>query len=527
MRLVSGSPVANEAYDMNVGLMNAEGECIAIGVYISIHALALSGTVKDIAREYATDPGINPGDVFMCNDPYVGACHQMDVTVVAPIFCGEELVAWTGSTVHQIDLGGPVEGQVQIGATSIWGEQPIFPPLKIVDRGALRRDVERAYLRRTRLPDLTGLDLKAMIAGCNVAVERVQALAERYGRDTVVAAIADVGDVAEARFRARLRELPNGTWTHRGYIEYDTVYPGRRLGHQAGRPPDHRLHRERRPGARGDQLHAPGLRGGDRRGGARLSLLRHAVVTGGALSGDRGPHPQRDGGRRRLAGRGLEGDHDRQLHGNDRHRRLSRKDAGRQRPPSRPIHVDVDGRPVRRGRVRDGPTRRVLRRGVPGRDGRRIGSPRARRRARRGGLSRLAVGHHRQRRGLRVQLSGPLSLPPHPVRHGRSGALPRRRHREHVLRAPRRGADPDEDHARDRNAATGLDRSRGRLSVVHQPVRHQACHQHLGAVPGRAHSRRARRDRRGARGVRREHRSHLAGTRGRIPRGGDGRWRLR
>ena len=132
MRLVSGSPVANEAYDMNVGLMNAEGDCIAIGVYISIHALSLSATVKDIQREFAENPGFGPGDVFMCNDPYVGACHQMDITVVAPIFVGDELLGWTGSTVHQIDLGGPVEGQVQIGATSIWGEQPIFPPLKIV-----------------------------------------------------------------------------------------------------------------------------------------------------------------------------------------------------------------------------------------------------------------------------------------------------------------------------------------------------------------------------------------------------------
>src|SRR4249920_3869415 len=189
MRLVSGSPVANEAYDMNVGLMNAEGDCIAIGVYISIHALSLSATVKDIQREFPENPGIAPGDVFMCNDPYVGACHQMDITVVAPIFVGDELLGWTGSTVHQIDLGGPVEGQVQIGATSIWGEQPIFPPLKIVDGGVLRADVERAYLRRTRLPDLTALDLKAMIAGCNVAVERVQELAERYGRETIAAAI--------------------------------------------------------------------------------------------------------------------------------------------------------------------------------------------------------------------------------------------------------------------------------------------------------------------------------------------------
>ena len=224
MRLVSGSPVANEAYDMNVGLMDADGDCFAIGMYITIHALALSSTVRDIRQRFDADE-IGPGDVFMSNDPYVGACHQMDVAVVAPIFAGDRLVAWTGSTVHQIDLGGPVEGQVQLGATSIWSEQPLFPPIKIVDAGELRPDVERGYLRRTRLPHLVGLDLKAMIAGCNVGVARVQDLAGRYGTDVVLAAIEGINVATAARFRARLRELPDGTWSHRGYIEYDDVYP--------------------------------------------------------------------------------------------------------------------------------------------------------------------------------------------------------------------------------------------------------------------------------------------------------------
>jgi len=227
MRLVSGSPVANEAYDMNVGLMDANGDCFAIGMYITIHALSLSSTVRWIQQEYGGDagPGIEPGDIFMSNDPYVGACHQMDVVVVAPIFAGGDLIGWTGSTVHQIDLGGPAGGQVQVGATSVWGEQPLFPPVKIVEAGELREDVERGYLRRTRLPNLVGLDLKAMIAGCNVAAERVQELVGRYGRPLVLLAIEGINAATAARFRARLRELPDGTWSHRGYIEYDSIYP--------------------------------------------------------------------------------------------------------------------------------------------------------------------------------------------------------------------------------------------------------------------------------------------------------------
>lgn len=226
LRLVSGSPVANEAHDMNTALMTPEGEAFSIGVYISIHAMSLASTVKTIVNEYADNPGIAPGDIWMSNDPYVGACHQMDVVIVAPIFYEGELVAWTGGTCHQIDLGGPVEGQVQVGATSIYGEQPLVPPIKFVEHGVVRKDLEWLFLRHSRLQDLAALDLKAMIAACNVATERLQNLIERYGVDTYKAAVAAIIDTTEQQFRARLRELPDGTFRHRGYIDADgEIYP--------------------------------------------------------------------------------------------------------------------------------------------------------------------------------------------------------------------------------------------------------------------------------------------------------------
>lgn len=226
LRLVSGSPVANEAYDMNTALMTPEGEAFAIGVYISIHAMSLASTVQTIVREYADNPGIAPDDIWMSNDPYVGACHQMDVVVVAPIHYQGELVAWTGGTCHQIDLGGPVEGQVQVGAKSIYGEQPLVTPIKFVEKGIVRKDLEWLFLRHSRLQNLAALDLKAMIAACNVAKERVVQLIDRYGLETYKAAVSGIIETTERQFRARVRELPDGTFRHRGYIDADgAVYP--------------------------------------------------------------------------------------------------------------------------------------------------------------------------------------------------------------------------------------------------------------------------------------------------------------
>lgn len=226
LRLVSGSPVANEAYDMNTALMTPSGEAFAIGVYISIHAMSLASTVQSILREYSDNPGIAEGDIWMSNDPYVGACHQMDVVVVAPIYYKGELVAWTGGTCHQIDLGGPVEGQVQVGAKSIYGEQPLVTPIKFVENGVVRKDLEWLYLRHSRLQNLAALDLKAMIAACNVAKERVGELIERYGIETYKAAVDGIIETTEAQLRARVRDLPNGIFRHRGYIDADgAVYP--------------------------------------------------------------------------------------------------------------------------------------------------------------------------------------------------------------------------------------------------------------------------------------------------------------
>ncbi len=225
VKLVSGSPVATEASDMNTALMTADGEVFVVGAYSLAKATTMAAVVRDILANYSDSPGIREGDAFICNDPYVGAQHQNDTALVMPVFVDSELVAWAGAELHLIDVGGPVAGQVQIGAKDIWGEAPLVVPIRIVEGDVIRRDVEREYLRRSRLPELVGLDLRAKLAATTVARRRLQELAAEYGTATLRDAMADMLDYAETRFRHRLRELPDGTWRHRTYIEYeDEIY---------------------------------------------------------------------------------------------------------------------------------------------------------------------------------------------------------------------------------------------------------------------------------------------------------------
>jgi N-methylhydantoinase B len=230
---VSGSPVATEIHDCNTALLDANGDACVVGIYFLSIVLGQEIMVKYILREYADNPGIGPDDMFICSDPYVGAPHQNDVTLLAPIHVGDELIAWAGVGVHQVDVGGPTKGsQVSLDAESIYEEAIPMPPIKLIEGGRLRKDLEAEYLIRSRTRELNALDLRAKIASNNVAKARIHALVERYGLETVKAALRGTLDHAEVRFRGRLRELPDGTWRHTSYIDHATptlnaVYPVR------------------------------------------------------------------------------------------------------------------------------------------------------------------------------------------------------------------------------------------------------------------------------------------------------------
>jgi N-methylhydantoinase B/acetone carboxylase, alpha subunit len=226
MKRVSGSPVATEIGDLNVAIMNREGDCVLIGQYIVTKGSTLSYVAKDVLAHYQENPGIREGDGFLCNDPYIGIMHQNDIALVMPFFHEGELVAWVGAEIHQIDVGGPTPGQVQLGAKDIYGEAPLMPSIKILQDGVLLADVERNYLRKSRVPDLLALDLRAKLAACNTLIHNLKNLALQLGTNGLIDFLEDILNDAELLLRAKLRRIPDGSWHSRAYMEFDEkVYP--------------------------------------------------------------------------------------------------------------------------------------------------------------------------------------------------------------------------------------------------------------------------------------------------------------
>jgi N-methylhydantoinase A/oxoprolinase/acetone carboxylase beta subunit/N-methylhydantoinase B/oxoprolinase/acetone carboxylase alpha subunit len=221
LKSVSGSPIVTEATDFCCGLYLADGSIVTMGRQVLFHAGTTSQVIKGVIRKCSEDPGINDGDMFIVNNPYDGAVHPPDVSIVCPIFCDGELVAWGGCAAHQLDVGGMVFGSWCSKATEIQQECMIIPPVKLIENGKIRRDIWEMILSMSRLPFMLGLDLKAMIAANNVAKRRLTAIIDRYGLGTVLSVMNGLIEFSEKQFRARLKELPNGTFHGIDFIDHD------------------------------------------------------------------------------------------------------------------------------------------------------------------------------------------------------------------------------------------------------------------------------------------------------------------
>ena len=221
LKAVSGSPVVTDATDFNVGTYLADGSIVTMGPQVLFHSGSMASVVRNIITDCEESPGIDEGDMFVLNDPYKGALHQMDVSIVAPVFYGGTRVAWVGACAHQIDVGGMNFGSWSLKARGIQEEAMLLPGVKLVEGGTLRQDLWRMIMGMTRMPTTVGLDLKAMIAANNVAARRLTELFDRYGVDTVLSIMAHEIDHSEAQIREVLRELPDGVFRAVDYLEHD------------------------------------------------------------------------------------------------------------------------------------------------------------------------------------------------------------------------------------------------------------------------------------------------------------------
>ncbi|MBX6382578.1 MAG: hydantoinase B/oxoprolinase family protein [Microbispora sp.] len=216
---VSGSPIAVFAHDFNPSILTEDGEFVFFGPYLQFHAGMLDLNVKWTLENRSEHPGIRDGDMFFANDPWVGTTHQQDAAMMCPVFWEGRIFCWVANLLHFADVGGGTPGSFCPEANDVFEEPVPTPPLRMVENGEIRPDLEAQFLRRSRLPELCALDLRAVVAGNTVAKNRILALVERYGPGVVKGVMRRVISAGEERFVRRLERLPDGVWRDVNFLE--------------------------------------------------------------------------------------------------------------------------------------------------------------------------------------------------------------------------------------------------------------------------------------------------------------------
>jgi N-methylhydantoinase B len=201
----SHSTNIKERRDCSTALFDADGNTMCQAEHIPIHLGSFIGLIPQIMKRHSV-ANMRPGDVFVGNDAYQGGgTHLPDIVLAEPIFIDGVLTAWAVNLAHHADF-------VDRGHAHIYQEGLRIPPVHLYREGILQQDVMDLMLLNCQVPAERIADLRAQRAANKLGVERMVALAAKYGRNVVMGAAAALQDYAERKMRAGIAKIPNGTY---------------------------------------------------------------------------------------------------------------------------------------------------------------------------------------------------------------------------------------------------------------------------------------------------------------------------
>lgn len=215
------SPNIRERRDASCALFDADGRMVAQAAHIPVHLGAMPESVAAVRAA-----GAAPRDLFLLNDPAHGGSHLPDLTmveVIADPSDASRIIGYAAVRAHHADVGGMSPGSMPFGATELFQEGIIVPPVRLERGGVAQDDVMRLVLANVRTPSEREGDLRAQRAACASGSAGWQALYTRLGQPHLAGAIDALLDYTERRVRARLALLDGAVGQAADALEGDGV----------------------------------------------------------------------------------------------------------------------------------------------------------------------------------------------------------------------------------------------------------------------------------------------------------------
>ncbi len=221
LRRTAFSPNIKERRDYSCAVFDGQGEVIAMGDHMPVHLGSMPMSVR-AAIDACT---MEPGDMVMLNDPFRGGTHLPDITLVAPVWVqkhGQSADFYVASRAHHADVGGAYPGSMGL-CREIYQEGIRIPPVKLMQRGQMNRDLLAILLNNVRTPEEREGDLGAQIAACHTGAERLRDVCSRYGLPRARQAATELLDYSEDLMRVFLKQVPEGEYRAEDSLDGDGI----------------------------------------------------------------------------------------------------------------------------------------------------------------------------------------------------------------------------------------------------------------------------------------------------------------
>jgi N-methylhydantoinase B len=215
----AASPVISLARDFSCALLTGNGSLIAIWEGCPHHVTGLHVVVREMIRVFEND--VDDGDVIVTNHAYSGNTHIGDLVCATPIVLDGRVVFWSVAKGHQLDVGAHIATSMPHTATNVWQEGIQIPPMKMWEKGKLRKDVFRMYLANVRYPHLIEGDFYAQMGSVGVGKRRLLELISEYGLDLVLRYSEALLEYSNRRASAEIATWPDGVHEGVSWLDSD------------------------------------------------------------------------------------------------------------------------------------------------------------------------------------------------------------------------------------------------------------------------------------------------------------------
>ena len=217
----SYSGILRENMDFSTGIADPNGEMVTQGLSLPLQFGPMPDAVAAVRN--AWEGRMEPGDVFVLNDPFEGGTHLPDFFFVKPVFHDGAVFCYTCVSGHQIDVGGRVAGSNACDSTEVYAEGLRVPPLKLYERGTPNETLFGIIERNVRVPIKLLGDFRAQVASLETGERGIAELIGRYGAAGMKGHFAALLDYGERQTRAAIAKLPAGEYHFTDYLDSDGI----------------------------------------------------------------------------------------------------------------------------------------------------------------------------------------------------------------------------------------------------------------------------------------------------------------